>query len=175
MCAHLRRGFVVVPCERGNWLAVAASYPLPSLSCREIRRSPVTSHGASSLRIVCSWRAATQSVMIVKAEWRPSLPLPGCHLPHWPAPGVPSGPSGAWGLGPGTPGGLSGAGGLGSGATDGLSGAWGLGDPVSPFFGSRVSAGPAGLGSVLGGDFGEPIGSLAGSGVIAELLTVSSG
>ena len=30
MCAHLRRGFVVVPCERGNWLAVAASYPLPA-------------------------------------------------------------------------------------------------------------------------------------------------
>jgi hypothetical protein len=105
------------------------------------------------------------AIVFWEAERRPSLPS----LRHWLC------PDGAWGLGPGASGGLSGAGGLGSGATDGLSGAWGLGDPVSPFFGSRVSAGPAGLGSVLGGDFGEPIGSFAGSGVIAELLTVSSG
>jgi hypothetical protein len=95
--------------------------------------------------------------------------------------GAPSGPSGAWGLGPGAPGGPSGAGapsgpfgasGLGPGAAGGLSGAWGLGDPVSSFFtfGSRVPAGPAGLGSAFGGDFGD-IGSLAGAGV-SELLTV---
>jgi hypothetical protein len=52
------------------------------------------------------------------------LPIAGCYLPHWPAPGASGGLSGA-GLGPGAAGGgdTSGAWGLGSGA-DGLGSAF---------------------------------------------------
>ena len=67
--------------------------------------------------------------------------------------------------------------GIGAGAPDGCSGtagAWGLapGSPSGPFGTSSFTAGPVGLGSLLGGDFGD-IASLAGSG-ISELLTVGN-
>ena len=130
----------------------------------------VVSHTCNTNRVILRARLLrhnlTRSILVRRVVL---LVLVVLALVGW-IPGAPGGPSGA-----GASGGLSGAGGLGSGATDGLSGAWGLGDLCLPFSGSRVSAGPAGLGSVLGGEFGEPIGSLAGSGVIAELLTVSSG
>ena len=95
------------------------------------------------------WSTATQ------------LPVAGCYLPHWPAPGASGGLSGACGLGPGAAGGASGAWGLGPGAAGGgdTSGAWGL------------DSGAGGLGSVFGGELGE-IGLLTSS--VLELPTVSS-
>ena len=80
--------------------------------------------------------------------------------------GAPCGPAGApgsWGFGAGAPDGCS-----------GTAGAWGLapGSPSGPFGTSSFTAGPVGLGSLLGGDFGD-IASLAGSG-ISELLTVGN-
>jgi hypothetical protein len=75
------------------------------------------------------------------------VPVAGCYLPYWSAPGASGGLSGACGLGSGEAGGgdASGAWGLGPGAAGGgdTSGAWGL------------DSGAGGLGSVFGGELGE--------------------